>query len=110
MATIEDLSKLDIRIGTITNVEDVEGARKAVYKMTIDFGAEVGVRTVVAGIKNHYTKEELMGSQIACIVNLDPKNIAGVESQGMILAGDTEDLVPAVLRPDKKVPNGSKIH
>jgi methionyl-tRNA synthetase len=68
------------------------------------------VRTIVAAIKNHYAKEELLDRQIACIVNLDPKNIAGVESQGMILAGDTEDALPAILGPDKKVPNGSRIH
>lgn len=109
MASIDDFSKLDIRVGRITNVEDVEKARKPVYKLTIDFGAEIGMRTILAGIKSFYSKEELAGKQIACIVNLDPKNIAGVESQGMILAADDESGL-ALMVPSKELANGSRVH
>ncbi len=109
MASIEDFSKLDLRVGRITGVEDVEKARKPVYKLTIDFGAEIGTRTIVAGIKNFYEKEALLNRQLACIVNLDPKMIAGVESQGMILAADGESGA-ALMVPEKELPNGSRIH
>ncbi len=109
MASIEDFLKLDLRIGRITSVEDVEKARKPIYKLTIDFGAEIGIRTIAAGIKGFYAKEALLGRQLACIVNLDPKVIAGVESQGMILAADGEGEV-VLLVPEKELPNGGRIH
>jgi export-related chaperone CsaA len=109
MANIDDFSKLDIRVGRITNVEDVEKARKPIYKLTIDFGQEIGIRIILAGIKNFYSKEELMDRQIACLVNLDPKNIAGVESQGMILAADDENGL-ALMVPNKELANGSRVH
>ncbi len=109
MASIEDFSKVDLRVGRITNVEDIEGARKPLYKLTIDFGAEIGVRTVVAGIKDRYTKEELLNRQIACVVNLEPRSIAGVVSQGMIMAAEDANSL-ALLGPDKELENGSRIH
>lgn len=109
MANIDDFSKLDIRVGRITNVEDVEKARKPIYKLTIDFGAEIGTRTILAGIKNFYPKEELMNRQIACLVNLDPKNVAGIESQGMILAADDENGL-ALMVPSRELANGSRVH
>lgn len=109
MVSIEDFSKLDLRVGRIVNVEDIEKARRPMYKLTIDFGSEVGIRTIVAGIKNFYEKEGLINRQIVCIVNLDPKSVAGVESQGMILAAEDEKGI-AVLVPEKELANGSKIH
>jgi methionine--tRNA ligase beta chain len=109
VVNVEDFAKLDIRLGTVENVEDVEGARKPIYKLTVDLGVEIGKRTILAGIKNFYTKEELTGRQIACIVNLDPKNIAGVESQGMIIAAGEQDNI-ALLLPEKKMENGTKVH
>ena len=92
MVGIDTFSSLDIRIGRITNVEDHEGARKPMYKLTVFFGDGIGSRIVVAGIKDRYRKEELINKKIACIINLDPKVIAGIESQGMILAAGEEDV------------------
>jgi export-related chaperone CsaA len=109
VVSIEDFSKLDLRVGRVMNVEDIEKARRPVYKLTIDFGAEVGMRTIVAGIKDVYPKEGLINRQIVCIVNLDPKTVAGVESQGMILAAEDENGI-AILVPEKELANGSKIH
>ncbi|MCL4364718.1 MAG: tRNA-binding protein [Candidatus Marsarchaeota archaeon] len=108
MVGIDTFSSLDIRIGRIMNVEDHEGARKPMYKLTIFFGDEVGSRTVVAGIKDKYRKEELIDKKIACIINLDPKVIAGIESQGMILAAGEEDV--AILVPDRDMKEGSRVH
>ena len=108
MVGIDAFSSLDIRIGKITNVEDHEGARKPMYKLTVFLGDEIGTRTIVAGIKAKYTKEELINKKIACIVNLDPKVIAGIESQGMILAAGEEEI--AVLVPDRDMQEGSRVH
>lgn len=109
MVDIGAFSAFDIRIGRILSVEDHEKARKPMYKLALDFGSEIGIRTIVAGVKSDYSKEELVGKKIACIVNLDPKMIAGVESQGMLLAaGDTGSI--AILVPDKEVEEGSRVH
>lgn len=108
MATIEDFAKLDIRIGRIKDVEDIEKARKPLYKLEIDFGAEIGVRTIVAGIKEFYSKEQLLNRQVACIVNFDPKPIAGVESNGMILAAEDGTGI-AFLAPERELAEGSKV-
>ena len=108
MVGIDVFSQLDIRVGKIVAVEDHEKARKPMYKLTVDLGSEIGLRTIVAGIKSFYSKEELVGKKIICVVNLDPKAIAGIESHGMLLAaGETENV--AVLVPDKDMPVGSKI-
>ncbi len=108
MANIEDFSRLDIRVGRITNVEDVEKARKPIYKLTIDFGPEIGVRTILAGVKSFYGKEQLLNRQVSCIVNLEPKVIAGIESNGMILAAEDETGI-AFLTPERELANGSKV-
>lgn len=109
MVTIEEFLSLDIRVGRITHVETHQAAKKPMYLLKIDFGAELGERTIIAGIKPWYTEEELRGKKIACVVNLEPKKIAGHESQGMILAADGVDTV-SVLVPLRDVPEGSKVH
>jgi methionine--tRNA ligase beta chain len=109
MPSINDFANFDIRVGKIVNVEEHPGARKPMYKLTVDFGAEIGMRTIVAGIRDKYAQDELMGKKAIFIVNLDPKVIAGIESQGMLLAAEDQDTV-SVLTPDKDISAGSKIH
>ena len=109
MASIDDFQKLDLRIGRVVSVEDVEKASKPIYKLPLEFGEEIGTRTILAGIKNFYGKEALLNRQIVCIVNLDPKTIAGVESQGMILAAGEAERI-ALLVPDKEMDSGSRVH
>ncbi len=109
MVSLEEFAKLDIRVGRIVAVEDHEKARKPMYKLTIDFGPEMGQRTVIAGIKDRYEKEELMNKKIACVVNLDPKKIAGVESQGMILAAEDELGTLSLLTADRDIKEGSRV-
>jgi len=107
MITIEDFHKLDLRVAQIKEVEEIEGAAR-LYKLKIDLGTEE--RQLVAGIKAHYTPEELVGKKIIVIANLEPAKLRGVESQGMLLAASTEDKEQVVvLTVDKDVPNGSKI-
>ncbi len=106
MASIEDLSKIDLRIGRIKNVEDIDGARSPVYKLEVYLGEEIGSRTIVAGIKNSYSKEDLLNKQLVCITNLEPKKIANVFSEGMILAtGEGENII--LLSPEKEAIDGS---
>jgi len=104
--TFDDFMKLDLRVAEIKACEDVPGADK-LYKLTIDIGEE---RTIVAGIKPYYSKEELLGKKIAVIVNLEPRKLRGIESHGMLLAASTEDKSSVVLLTlDRDIKNGSKI-
>jgi methionine--tRNA ligase beta chain len=108
MASIDDLKALGLRVGVIEGVEVHEGARKPMYKLTVDLGQEIGKRTIVAGIGDIYTKEQLLGKRVVCVANLEPKMIAGVESQGMLLAADDGSLI-SLLTPDKEMPAGSTV-
>ncbi len=105
MITFDDFDKLDIRIGTILEAESVPETEK-LLKLTIDLGDEK--RTMVAGIADKYKPEDIKGKQIPVLTNLEPKTIQGIESQGMILAVDTNGKA-TLLHPDKEVNNGSKI-
>ena len=106
MIGIEDFQKLDIRIGTITNAERLEESKKLV-KLAVDFGDES--RTILAGIgKTIEDVETLKGKQAPFLVNLEPKELAGVMSEGMILAATNEDS-PVLLTPVTEVDPGSKI-
>jgi len=100
-------AQLDIRVGRILTVEDIPGARKPLFKFTIDFGT-IGVKQCAGGIKAFYTSQQLIGKQVVAVMNLEPKPIAGVMSECMMLASFTEtDL--ALLRPDKEMPPGTKV-
>jgi methionine--tRNA ligase beta chain len=103
MITYDDFKKLDIRIGTIVSAESVKGTDK-LLKLEIAFGTEK--RQLVAGIAETYQPDHLIGKEIPVLLNLEPRNIRGVESQGMILAADA-DGKPILLHPDRQVPSGS---
>ncbi|QQS39197.1 methionine--tRNA ligase subunit beta [Candidatus Woesebacteria bacterium] len=103
--TYEDFQKLDIRIATILQVEEIDGADK-LLKLTLDAG-DLGERTIAAGIKAWYKPEDLVGKQIVYLANLEPRMLKGVESQGMLLAAGGDEAV--VIRPIKEVSPGVKI-
>jgi methionine--tRNA ligase beta chain len=105
MIAFEDFKKLDVRIGRILLAEKVEGTDK-LMKLEIDFGTEK--RQVIAGIAEFYQPDQLVGKEIPVLVNLEPRNIRGNESHGMILAADVEGRA-VLLHPDKEVPPGSVI-
>ena len=84
----EDWMKLDLRVAEILEVEEVEGADK-LYKLKIDLGTET--RILVAGLKKHYSKDDLEGKRCIVFTNLEPRKIKGIESKGMILAAVNED-------------------
>ena len=103
MITFEDLKKLEIRIGKILSAQRVEGTDKLI-ELVVDIGVEQ--RSLVAGIAQWYSSEELIGKLIPVLVNLEPKKMRGITSNGMILAADVEGK-PVLLHPDRDVPPGS---
>ncbi|MGI6103032.1 MAG: hypothetical protein ACOYBJ_00180 [Patescibacteria group bacterium] len=105
MITYDDFAKLEIQIGTITAAEKVEGADK-LLKLTVDFGSET--RQIVSGIAKWYAPEALVGTQSPFLINLEPRTIRGIESQGMILATGLDDRA-VLLRPTEPVPSGAEV-
>jgi methionyl-tRNA synthetase len=101
----EDFTKLDIRIGTILEAEKVAKTKK-LLKLKVDVG--IDIRTIVSGIAESFSPEEIIGQQVSVLVNLAPRKIRGVESQGMILMTDTLDGKLAFIEPAKKVKNGQQ--
>ena len=102
----EDFAKLDIRIGVVLAAEMVPETDKLI-KCTVDFG-EMGIRTIVSGIALWKKPEELVGRQLPYIVNLAPRMLRGVESQGMLLAASDESGV-ALLSAERALPPGTKL-
>ncbi len=109
MVSINDFLQLDLRIGKIIEVEKHEKAKKPMYKLKVDLG-DLGVRQIIAGIADKYTKEELLNKFVVVVANLDPKEIAGELSNGMLLAAEDESGTVALLAPDKEVKVGSLVH
>lgn len=104
--SFEDFKKMDIRIGEITNVEEPEGS-KSMIKLTVDFGDMQ--RTAMAGLKNYYKPEDLVGKRFVFIVNLERKKFMGIESECMILAADDGKDNVVLLQPEKDISSGSII-
>ncbi|MBV8051944.1 MAG: tRNA-binding protein [Acidobacteriaceae bacterium] len=104
----EDFEKVELRAGTIVEVEDFPQARKPAYKLKIDFG-ELGVKRSSAQIKDLYSKEELIGKQILAVVNFPPKQIATFMSEVLTTGFYLPSGEVVLLHPERKVPNGAKL-
>ncbi|QXP63688.1 methionine--tRNA ligase [Polaribacter sp. HaHaR_3_91] len=102
----DDFTKLDIRIGTILEAEKVAKTKK-LLKLKVDVG--IDTRTIVSGIAESFKPEDIIGQQVSVLVNLAPRKIRGVESQGMILMTDTPDGKLAFVEPEKEVKNGQQV-
>lgn len=112
MATYEDFQKLDIRVGKVVDVQDFPEAHVPTYKLWIDFGEELGVKTSSAQIVKNQTKEDLVGRQVACVVNFPEKQIGPFASQVLTLGPDDGTGEPSnwvILSPFREVPLGSKV-
>jgi len=106
--TWNDFEKVELRVGTIVEVQDFPEARKPAYKLTIDFG-ELGTKRSSAQITGLYTKEDLIGRQVVCVVNFPPKQIGPFVSQ-CLTTGFPDEMGRVVLaQPERRVPNGSKL-
>lgn len=105
MINIEDLAKVEIKIGEIKSAEEIEGSDK-LYRLLVDFGEEKE-RQVLSGIKKFFEKDYLIGKQFVFVTNLEPRNMMGLQSEAMILATGEDEL--ALLSPTIKIKNGSQM-
>ena len=109
MATIVDFEALDIRVGKILTVEDFPEAKKPAYKLSIDFGPQVGVKKSSARVTNLYTKEELVGKLVICITNFPARQIGPFISEVLTTGFYREDGSVVLAVPDKEIPLGARL-
>jgi tRNA-binding protein len=105
----QDFEKVQIRIGTVISANDFPQARNPAYQLEIDFGPELGIKRSSAQITRLYSKEELVGRQVAAVVNFPVKQIANFFSECLVLGavGDNKEVI--LLQPDRTVENGRRI-
>ena len=109
MISFADFEKVDIRVGTILEIQPFPEARKPAYKLTIDFGPTIGIKKSSAQITERYTKDALVGKQVLAVVNFPPKQIGPFISEVLTL-GIPDDAGNVILiQPTNTVPNGGKL-
>ncbi len=104
-----DFEKVDIRVGTIRAAAPLEGARKAALRLEIDFGPEIGLKKSSAQITVHYTPEEIVGRQVAAVVNFPPRQIGKFMSEVLTLGFPDAEGAIVLIAPGKPVPDGGKL-
>lgn len=107
MITWEDFQKVELRIGTITKIEDFPEARSPAYKVWVDFG-EYGVKKSSAQITKLYSKDELVGRQVLCVTNFEPKQIGNFMSE-VLVTGFVEEEGVVLAQPERKVRDGVRL-
>lgn len=105
----DDFEKIDMRVGTVIEVNDFPAARKPAYQLTIDFGDKVGIKKSSAQITVHYKKEDLLNRQVIAVINFPPKQIASFISECLVLGVYDENKDVILLTPEKLSGNGYKI-
>jgi tRNA-binding protein len=101
---------VDIRVGTILEVNDFPEARKPAYKLTIDLGSEIGTKRSSAQIVDNYTKEHLIGKQVLCLVNVSPRQIGPFRSEVLTLGIPDQNGNVVLIEPGMDVPIGGKLY
>ncbi len=107
--TYKQFEDVDIRVGTIVNVQDFPEARKPAYKLSIDFGKSIGIKRSSAQITHHYTKEQLLGKQVLAVVNFPPRQIGPFMSEVLTLGLPDESGNVVLIQPTLTIPNGGKL-
>jgi len=105
----EDFKKIDIRVGTVLSVKNNVKARQPALVLEVDFGNKIGIRTSSAKITHYYNPENLVGKQIIAVCNFPSKNVAGIESEVLVLGAMEDDGKVVLVNPSKKIANGLKI-
>lgn len=106
--SFNDFQKVDIRVGTITQVEDFPKARNPAYKIWVDLG-ELGIKKSSAQVTELYNKEELIGRQVICVCNFEPRQIADFMSEILVTGFLLDDKTVVLAQPEQKAPNGSRL-
>ena len=104
-----DFEKVELRIGTIIEVEDFPEARVPAFKLKVDFGDEIGVKKSSAQITDLYSKADLLGRQVLGVVNFPPKQIGPMRSECLVTGFHRQDGAVVLARPESDVPNGARL-
>ncbi|HEY8320757.1 MAG TPA: tRNA-binding protein [Candidatus Baltobacteraceae bacterium] len=110
METLEAFGVVDIRVGTIVAAEPFPEARKPAYKVTVDFGGEIGIKRSSVQITVRYALDALIGRQVLAVVNFPPKRIAGFQSEVLVLGVPDESGSVVLIRPDFPVSDGGRLY
>jgi tRNA-binding protein len=107
--TFDDFMKVDVRVGQIVTAEPFPEARKPAFKLTIDFGPDIGVKKSSAQITRHYTLDQLVGRKVAAVVNFPPRQIGPVRSEVLTLGFPDADGEVVLVGVDREVPVGGRL-
>jgi tRNA-binding protein len=107
--TWDDFDKVELRVGTVLQVEDFPEVKKPAYRLKVDFGPEIGIKSSSAQITDLYSKEDLLGRQVVAVVNFPPKQIGPFNSECLVTGFYQQDGKVVLAIPERLVPNGTKL-
>lgn len=108
--TFDDFLKIDIRVGTVVDAQEFPEAKKPAFKLWVDFGPEIGIRKTSAQITVNYKLDELIGRQVAGVVNFPPRQIGKYMSEFLVLGFPDDNEAVTLISPSKPVPNGGRLY